>query len=164
MWPAKSPDSACGVFAMTITVSEKINAPRERVWNLITDSDAWARNISGIKSVEVLEKPASGIVGLKWREKRELFGKEATETMWVAAAETGHWYETNALNHGMAYTTRLSVAELADGTTLTMTFDAKPTTLVAKLMTPISMMFNGTVRKLLQQDLSDIKVAAEQAR
>lgn len=148
---------------MAITVSEKINAPRERVWDLITDSDVWVDNISGIKSVEVLEKPASGVVGLKWREKRELFGKEATETMWVTAAETGHWYETNALNHGMAYTTRLSVAELGDGTTLTMTFDAKPTTLTARLMMPISMMFNGAVRKALQQDLSDIKLAAEKA-
>ncbi|NNF51768.1 MAG: SRPBCC family protein [Gammaproteobacteria bacterium] len=146
---------------MTISVSEKINAPRERVWTLITDPDSWAENISGIKSVEVLEKPASGFVGLKWREKREFFGKEATETMWVTSAETGHWYETNALNHGMAYTTRVSVAELGDGTTLTMTFDAKPTTLVARLMTPISMMFNGAVRKALQQDLGDIKAAAE---
>ncbi len=146
---------------MTITVSEKINAPRERVWDLITDSDVWVDNISGIKSVEVLEKPANGIVGLKWREKRELFGKEATETMWVTAAEAGHWYETNALNHGMAYTTRLSVAELADGTTLTMTFDARPTTLAARLMQPIGMMFNGAVRKALQKDLSDIKAAAE---
>ena len=90
---------------MTITVSEKINAPRERVWNLITDSDGWTDNISGIKSVEVLEKPSDGVIGLKWREKREFFGKEATETMWITAAETGHWYETNALNHGMAYTT-----------------------------------------------------------
>lgn len=146
---------------MTITVSEKIDAPRERVWGLISDSDVWADNISGIKSVEVLEKPAAGIVGLKWREKREFFGKEATETMWVTAAEPGHWYETNALNHGMAYTTRLSVAELSDGTTLTMTFDAKPTTLKARLMMPIGMLFNGTVRKALQKDLSDIKAAAE---
>lgn len=146
---------------MTITVSETINAPRERVWNLITDSDGWADTISGIKSVEVLEKPSDGVIGLKWREKREFFGKEATETMWITAAENGHWYETNALNHGMAYTTRLSVAELGDGTTLTMTFDARPTTLAARLMMPIGMMFNGTVRKALQQDLNDIKLAAE---
>lgn len=146
---------------MTITVSEKINAPRERVWDLITDSDSWVEMISGIKSVEVLEKPSNGVVGLKWREKREMFGKEATETMWVTAAEPGHWYETNALNHGMAYTSRLSVAELGDGTTLTMTFDAKPTTFAAKLMMPISMMFNGAVRKALQKDLSDIRAAAE---
>lgn len=149
---------------MTITVSEKINAPRQRVWDLITDSDVWVDTISGIKSVEVLHKPGSGIVGLKWREKREFFGKEATETMWITAAEPGHWYETNALNHGMFYTTRLSVAELDGSTTLTMTFAATPTTLLARLMMPFSMMFNGVVRKALQQDLSDIRQAAERSR
>lgn len=146
---------------MTIIVSEQIHAPRESVWGLISDPDRWEDTISGIKSLQVLEQPASGMVGLKWREKRELFGKEAEETMWVTAAETGHWYETAAHSHGMVYATRISVAELADGTTLTMTFAATPRTIMARLMMPVAMLFNGTVRKALQQDLQDIKAVAE---
>ena len=60
---------------MAITVQQKINAPRERVWDIITDIEHAADNIAGIESVEVLDKPEQGIVGLKWRETRKFAGK-----------------------------------------------------------------------------------------
>ena len=62
---------------MNLSVSEHINAPRERIWNVITDFDTWSDTISGIIAVEVIDKPESGVVGLKWRETRMMFGKEA---------------------------------------------------------------------------------------
>jgi uncharacterized membrane protein len=148
---------------MTITVSEKIDAPRERIWDLITDIDGWAETISGIVSIEVINRPENGVVGLKWREKRVLFGKEAVETMWISAAEPNRWYETTAENHGAIYSTRLSLDEMNDEVVLTMTFSAKPTTTVARLMSVISFMFNGTLRKMLQEDLADIRRVAEKA-
>lgn len=146
---------------MTITVSEKIHAPRERVWHLITDFDSWADTIEGILSVEVIDRPDSGVVGLKWREKRMMFGKEAFETMWISAAEPNRWYETTAESHGMIYNTRLSLDDRDDKTVLTMQFFGKPTTVVAKLMSMMSFMFNGTIRKMLQKDLEDIRRVAE---
>ncbi len=78
---------------MTITVSEEISASRECIWNIITDIDTWADTISGIVSIEVINRPEAGIVGLKWREKRVLFGRDVVETMWVSAAEPNSWYE-----------------------------------------------------------------------
>lgn len=147
---------------MAVTVNEHINAPRDRVWGIVTDADSWADNISGITSVEVLEKPETGIVGLKWKEKRVFFGKEATETMWVTAAEPGRWYETKAENHGAIYTTRVSLDDASGGTDLTMQFSAKPTTVAARLMTLMSFMLNASIRKALKQDLSDIRQVAEQ--
>lgn len=149
---------------MTITVSEEINAPRDQVWNLVTDIDGWADTISGIVDIDVIDRPESGIIGLKWREKRVLFGKEAVETMWISAAETNHWYETTAKNHGAIYSTRISLEDSANGkVVLTMTFSAQPTTFVARLMSVISFLFNGTLRKMLQKDLADIRMAAEQS-
>lgn len=152
---------------MTISVSEEIDAPRERVWNLITDIDRWADTISGIVDIEIIDRPESGIIGLKWREKRVLFGKEAVETMWISAAETHRWYETTAKNHGAVYSTRISLDDSANGANdnvvLTMTFSAQPTTLVARLMSVVSFMFNGTLRKMLQKDLEDIRLTAERA-
>ena len=146
---------------MTVTVTEEINAPAAAVWNLVTDIDRWTDRISGIVSVEVVERPASGIVGLKWREKRILFGKEAVETMWISAAEPQHWYETTAINHGAVYSTRISLEEKNDRVSLTATFCTKPTTIGAKLMSVFAFLFNGTMRKLLQQDLRDIRTAVE---
>lgn len=146
---------------MAITVSETIAAPRERVWQIVTDYDHWAERITGILDVEIIEPPKSGLVGLKWKETREFFGKEATEIMWVTAAEPGHWYEVRAESHGAIYTTRVSLASLADGTTLTFQFSAQPTTLAARLMSLLSFMYNGAVRKAFQGDLADIRAAAE---
>ena len=146
---------------MTIAVSEEINAPRERIWDLITDIDSWADTISGIVSIEVINRPEAGVVGLKWREKRVLFGKEAVETMWISAAEPNRWYETTAENHGAIYSTRMSLSESNDKVVLTMAFSAKPTTIAARLMSVMSFMFNGTMRKMLQKDLADIRRAAE---
>jgi len=148
---------------VTITVSEEISAPRERVWHLITDFDSWADTIEGILSVEVIDRPDSGVVGLKWREKRMMFGKEAFETMWISAAEPNSWYETTAKNHGMIYNTRLSLDDRDDKTVLTMQFSGQPTAFAAKLMSMMSFMFSGTIRKMLQKDLANIRKVAERS-
>jgi carbon monoxide dehydrogenase subunit G len=146
---------------VSITVSEEIDAPREQVWNLITDFDTWSDTISGIVSIDVVDRPESGVIGLKWRETRVMFGKEAVETMWITAAEPNRWYETRAENHGAIYTTRLSLEDANDKVVLTMTFSAKATTLVSRLMSVISFMFNSTLTKMLQKDLQDIRRVAE---
>lgn len=146
---------------MQINVSEKISAPRERVWKLITDADRWEEVISGIVDVEILERPVSGNVGLRWRETRMLFGKEAIETMTISAEEPGQWYEVLADNHGTAYRTRVSVDGSNGQTTLSMQFTATPLTLPARLMSGLGYLFRGQVRKMLQQDLADIRQASE---
>ena len=146
---------------MTISVAEEVNASRERIWGLITNPDAWTDMISGIISVDVIDRPQQGVIGLKWREKRLMFGKEAEETMWVIAAEPMHWYETRAENHGMIYTTRMSIDEVGDKTVLSMTFSAAATTFAAKLMSLLAFLFNGALRKALKQDLMDIRQTAE---
>jgi hypothetical protein len=148
--------------SMTVTVTEEINAPVAAVWNLVTDIDRWTNTISGIVAVEVVERPESGIVGLKWRETRMLFGKEAVETMWISAAEPNRWYEATAINHGAVYSTRISMEERNDKVALTATFSTRPTTIGSRLMSVFAFLFNGTMRKLLQQDLRDIRSAVEE--
>jgi hypothetical protein len=39
--------------------------------------------ISSILKITILNKPANDLVGLKWEETREMFGKEAMETIWI---------------------------------------------------------------------------------
>lgn len=146
---------------MKIAVSEEIDAPRERVWNIVTDIDSWADTISGIVSVDVINRPASGVIDLKWRETRVLFGKEAIETMWITAAEENRWYETRAENHGAIYTTRISLDDSQGKTLLTMAFSSRPTTIVSRLMAFMGYLFRSTMRKMIKQDLVDIRRASE---
>jgi hypothetical protein len=44
----------------------------------MTDIENASKIISGIDKIEVVEKPTHGLVGLRWRETRMLFGKPAT--------------------------------------------------------------------------------------
>ena len=58
-----------------------VKASKQEVWKSITDFETAADRISGIDEIEILNKPAEGLVGLKWKETRTMFGKTATETM-----------------------------------------------------------------------------------
>jgi hypothetical protein len=55
-----------------------IHGSKAAVWATITNIENSSKTISGIESVEVLEKPATGLKGLRWRETRMYFGKPAT--------------------------------------------------------------------------------------
>jgi len=147
---------------MKISVDTDIEAPRQRVWEIITDIEHANANISGIDLVEVLEKPADGLRGLKWRETRTMFGKRATEVMWITDVEEGRSYDTQAESHGSIYRSRLALDEEQDHTRLTMSFVGEPQNLAAKAMwLATGWMFKGATAKALRQDLRDIKAAAE---
>ena len=86
---------------MKINVDIVINGSNEKVWEVIADIEHSPEVISGIEQVEVLEKPADGLVGLKWKETRTMFGKTATEVMWITDVEEGTSYSTRAESHGL---------------------------------------------------------------
>jgi len=146
---------------MSVSVSELINAPMETVWSVIIDIDNAQDHISSITDLQVLERPENGILGLKWQESRVMFGKEATETMWITDADPGHWYQTTAHNHGMIYRSKMALRELGEQTELTMSFECEPQTLKARFFALLSFMFNGAVKKAFAADLRDIKAHAE---
>ncbi len=147
---------------MDVSAQVKIAAPNDRVWSIITDFENCARTISGIKEIKVLNRPDNGIVGLKWQETREMFGKDATETMWITDAEDGRFYQTRAENHGAIYVSRMSVEPEGDGCVLTMSFNGSAQTIFARVMMALTgWMMTGPMKKLIQKDLDDIKLAAE---
>lgn len=146
---------------MPVNVSENINAPREKVWGIITDIENAANIAKAITDLQVLERPTEGLVGLKWQETRVMFGKEATETMWISNVNDGYWYETTAESHGMIYHSKLTLEEQGAQTRLTMQFKSIPQTFIAKLFNLVSFLFNGTIAKAFAADLQDIKKHAE---
>lgn len=142
---------------METSASLKINATKEQVWAVVTDIDSAKQRIECILDIEVLERPDSGIVGLKWRETREMFGKQATETMWITEAKDNEYYVTEAENSGCLYHSTIRIIELEDGVELAMSFKATPLSLFAKIMSPMMFMMKGMIKKAFEKDLRDIK-------
>lgn len=147
---------------MKVQAHVNINAPKEAVWNVISDIDAAVERISAIQKVEVLDRPESGLIGLKWRETRTMFGKEATEVMWITEAAENEFYRTRAESHGAIYISELRIESNGEGAKLTMEFDGEPQTMGAKIMTVLTgFLFKSATIKAIQQDLDDIKAHVE---
>ena len=156
--PAKHPKATI----MELSVQVPISASKEAIWNTITDIENAANTIGGINSIEVLEKPDS-LIGLKWKESRTMFGKEATETMWITHAEENSFYQTRAESHGSIYISKLWISEENGSNHLHMSFQGEAQTFGAKLMSFLmAPMMKGSMKKLVLKDLEDIKKAVEE--
>jgi len=148
---------------MIVEVQVTIKASRAAIWAAITNIEKASETISGIEKIEVLEKPATGLVGLKWRETRMLFGKPATAEKWITDAAENEFYKTRAESDGFVFLSTTSISESSGGMTLTSIHDSQPQRVVAKVMSiPMGFLFKGVAKKALLQDLNDIKAAVEQ--
>lgn len=147
---------------MKLQTKININAPKEKIWDMITDIENAVSRISGIDDIEVLEKPESGFKGFKWKETRTLFGKTATEIMWVTDVKENESYKTRAESHGMVYLTDVYISSEDDQNFLHQDFEGIPQTFGAKMMMVITgFMFRSATKKAVMKDLEDIKIAAE---
>jgi len=144
----------------TLSVSERIDAPAPAVFALATDLDGWAGYIKAIKKVERLT-PGPVRVGTRFRETRVMFGREATEEMEFTSLEPDRGYALAAASCGCDYLSTFRFEPEGAGTRLTVTFEGRPRTIGAKLMAPLFWFMRGTMRKCLEQDLRDLKAAAE---
>ena len=156
-------DSNPGRNTMIVEAQVTINGSKAAIWAAITNIENASETISGIENIEVLERPANGLVGLKWRETRKLFGKSATVEKWITDATENEFYKTKAEDNGFVFLSTTSISESSGGITLTSSHDSKPQGIVAKLLSiPMGVLFKGVAKKALLQDLNDIKAAVEQ--
>ena len=147
---------------MHIQESITIKASREKIWQLISNIENSAELISGIEEIEILKKPEKGLLGLKWEETRIMFGKTATEIMWIIDVVDGFSYKTQAEGPGVIYIASLSLAEEGNQTRLTMNFDSEISSFGTKIISAImGLFFNKATRDAVKQDLIDIKSTAE---
>lgn len=149
---------------MLVEVHVTINGPRPAIWAAITDIENAPKTITGIQAIEILEKPANGLVGLKWRETRVLFGKSASVEKWITEAVENEFYKTRAESDGYVFVATTRISGSGDGVTLTSAHDSIPQSLGAKLSMPMLFLFKGVTKKALTQDLNDIKSAVESGR
>ena len=147
---------------MQTSVSISINKPKEEVWKAITDFENCQNYISSILSLEILEQPNDTLVGFKWTETREMFGKEATETMWITDVSENEFYQTRAESHGSIYISKMAVEDDGENSKLIFSFSGEAVSFFAKIMsTLMSSMMKKSLDKAMMKDLEDIKAYVE---
>ena len=119
---------------MIVEAQVTINGSKAAIWAAITNIENASETISGIENIEILEKPANGLVGLRWRETRMLFGKPATAEKWITDAAENEFYKTRAESDGFVFLSTMIISENGGGITLTSSHNSKPQSIVAKLM------------------------------
>jgi carbon monoxide dehydrogenase subunit G len=148
-----------------IDLERHVQAPVERVWEVLTDLAQAEQTLSGVEKVEPLtEGPYR--VGTRWRETRRMFGKEATEEMQVTAVEAPTRTVLEADSSGVHYVTEFTLTPSTAGATrLAMSFTAaqgQATFLHRALWSLFGGLGAKATGKVMAQDLQDIAARAEQ--
>ena len=147
---------------MIVEAQVTISGSKAAIWSAITDIENASHTFSGIEEIEVLEKPANGLVGLRWRETRMYFGKPATVEKRITDAAENEFYKTRAESDGFVFLSTMRISGSSGGVTLTSSHDSIPQGFVATLKSIPMPLFKGMVKKALLQDLNDVKSAVEQ--
>ncbi len=146
---------------MTVEAQLTIHATKAAIWAATTDIVNFAQLLSGVEKIEVVERPSSGLVGLKWKETRKLFGKPATVEKWITEAKENEFYKTRAEQDGFVFITTNRVSGSDGAVTLTGIHETIPQGFVSKLKALPMVFFKGVIRKAILQDLKDIKKVVE---
>jgi len=134
---------------MIVEARVAINGSKAAIWAAITNIANASETISGIENIEVLEKPANGLVGLRWRETRMYFGKPATVEKRITDAAENEFYKTRAESDGFVFLSTMSISESSGGVTLTSSHDSKPQGIVAKLKSIPMPLFTAVAKPVL---------------
>ena len=148
---------------MRIEGTVHIQADITSVFQTFSDLDNIDNVVNSITALEVLTPPAQMQVGTKWKETRTVFGKEATETMWVTELVANSHYVVEAESHGTHYKSTYTFIEEEGGTRVHMSFEGTPLTFASRIMSCIGVFFKGATKKLLMQDLQALKAYLERS-
>lgn len=147
---------------MIVEAQITIDAERAAIWAAMANIESAADIIRGVERIEIVERPAHGLVGLRWKETRILFGDPATVEKTITAAVDHESYTTRAESDGFVFFTTMTIKGEGPCFTLISAHDSQPQNMVAKLKAiPMMLFFRGVIRKAILEDLSDIKLAAE---
>jgi hypothetical protein len=142
-------------------VTRDIAAPAEAVFDRAADFEDSARTVEAIKRVEMLTEGDVG-VGTRFRETREMFGREATEELEVVEFERPRRYVLGAENHGARYLSEMVFEPLPEGgTRVRMTFEARPVTFLARIMAFLTKPMMKKMVDVCAKDLDDLARVCE---
>jgi hypothetical protein len=142
-------------------VTQECSASPAAVWAVLTDLSRFA-DVADIVALQRLDDGTEFGVGTRWRETRRMFGKDATEEMWVTDITPGVSYTVAAESRGTAYRSVLTVVATDSGSLLTLEFDGTGTNVITRALgATVGKLFEGATRSALQSDLVAVASAAE---
>ena len=147
----------------TISVSARINAPVERVFDLFTDIEHAKEHVSGIIDVEMLTVGPVAL-GTRWRESRRIVGRVDAAEMEVTAFERYRTYTISHHKGGVRIDTVFAFQPAGDATQVAIEFGLGGAGLPPGFLTPLSWAIAGKVRRTLENDLADLKNQLETGR
>jgi len=143
------------------SMSKRIESPADVVFDVATDLAHAAEHVRGIEKIELLTDGPVG-VGTRWRETRRMMGREATETIEIVAFERPKSYTAGCESCGNYIELTFRFEPDGAATNLTLDVRMESRTLFAKLMSPVgNALFGKTMRQCMDDDLEDLKAAAE---
>jgi hypothetical protein len=146
---------------MIVEADVTINGSKAAVWAAMTDIPNAARILSNVERIEMVERPSTGLIGLKWKETRMLFGKPATVEKRITAVEENKQFTTRAEQDGYVFITVNSVSGDDGFVVLVGLHVTMAKTLAARLKALPMVFFKGMIKKAILQDLNAIKKAVE---
>ncbi len=145
-----------------MNVSTDVAAEPARVFALASDFPNLPGHVAGIIRVEMLTDGPVG-VGTRFKETRKFGGRQATETMVVAEFDAPRSYVLKARSCGSIFRSRVRVEPAPGGARLSIETTAKADSLFARLLSPLVGLMAKSMKKCLEDDLAQIKQAAEKA-
>ena len=139
------------------SVVRSIDAPKEGVFAVVSDITNFSKAVTHITAVEFLSEQRTG-VGARFRETREMRGREHSQVLEVTEYVENDRVRMVSDAGGTIWDSLFTVTSDGDGTLLRLEMDARPHTLVARLVTPL---IRGMVTKEVGKDMDAIKTYCE---
>ena len=143
-----------------LTLSKFVAAPVERTFDAFTDFEHAAENVRAIESLEILGGGPVA-VGMRFRETRVMFKREATEEMEITALERPDRVAVGGESCGTRFLTEFRFTPEGGGTRVELEMRFEALTLFAKLMSPLGGLMAKSAAKQMQADLDDLAAVAE---
>lgn len=137
-------------------LSLHIKSPPETVFEVFTDLEHASERIPAIKSLEVVTDGPVG-QGTRFRETRVMFGKEATEEMEITRFEPPRSYAVTCGSCGALFETTFTFTPENGGTRVDQHTSSRAVSFGAKLMSPLSFLMMGAMKKMMLKDMEALK-------
>ena len=152
-------------------VEIEIDAPAERVWDILANVSRWKDVISGIDDILFTTSDDDDTTlrpGLAWDETRVMFGRSEKQRLEVAEVDAKAYYvkiKSESCGASVEFVHRVVPSVGAEGgSTIKMYVTCMPLTWAAWAFQWMAVLTRGMMRKELLQDLVDIKNEAEKSK
>lgn len=142
-------------------VTTRVAAPIDHVFGVFTDIESSPGRVRHIHRVQLLTSTGFHL-GTRWRETRELAGREVSGECEVTDFEAGRQYTISAEMRGARVDARFSFTPVIGATDVTLELELIPQSFGAVLAAPVGRLMFGPLRRAIEADLADLRLACEQ--